>query len=166
MIEVKMVFASPEEVVAFFSARGVSAPTAAPVAATAEPKPKKEAPAPAPVAEPAAPPTSAAAAATSPSPAPAASAPAQEPAAPAPAAKAAPAPAPAAAPVAVAVSYEKSGIPEAMPKYLGTPASVGYAERRAAVVALLKEFDGAATAKALRPEQYAAFLARLQELPQ
>lgn len=53
-----------------------------------------------------------------------------------------------------------------MPKYLGTPASVGYAERRAAVVALLKEFDGAATAKALRPEQYAAFLARLQELPQ
>lgn len=164
MIEVKMVFASPEEVVAFFSARGVSAPTAAPVAATAEPKPKKEAPAPAPVAEPAAPPTSAAAAATSPSPAPAASAPAQEPAAPAPAAKAAPTPAPAAAPVAV--SYEKSGIPEAMPKYLGTPASEGYAERRAAVVALLKEFDGAATAKALKPEQYAEFLARLQELPQ
>lgn len=141
MIEVKLTFADVSEMLAFFGGK--------PPAAAAEPKPEKPAKTkPAPVV-----------AESSPSPAPATSAPP----APAPSAPAA-APAPVAPAVtAPAVKYEDSGIPAAVGQFVGLPGSDGYPERRQRLVELLKEF-GVATAKALPPEQFAGFLARVKAL--
>lgn len=140
MIEVKFTFADESELLAFLTGRQPKTktkaePTPAPVVAESSPSP---------------------APATSAPPAPAPSAPA---AAPAPVAPAVTAPTVA----APAVKYEDSGIPAAVGQFVGLPGSDGYPERRQRLVELLKEF-GVATAKALPPEQFAGFLARVKAL--
>jgi hypothetical protein len=70
---------------------------------------------------------------------------------------------PAAAPAAAEVTYEKSGIPEKIAGYLGAKESGGYAERRAAMVALLTEFK-VKTGKDLTAAQFADFDAALTKL--
>lgn len=70
---------------------------------------------------------------------------------------------PAAAPAAAEVTYEKSGIPEKIAGYLGAKESGGYAERRAAMVALLTEFK-VKTGKDLTAAQFGDFDAALTKL--
>jgi hypothetical protein len=69
---------------------------------------------------------------------------------------------PAAAPAAE-VTYEKSGIPEKIAGYLGAKESGGYAERRAAMVALLTDFK-VKTGKDLTAAQFGDFDAALTKL--
>jgi hypothetical protein len=71
-----------------------------------------------------------------------------------------PAATPAAEPV---VDYLKSGIPEKISGYLGDKETGGYAERRAALVALLTSFT-VKTAKELKAEQFKDFGAKLDAL--
>lgn len=168
-IKVELTFSSEQELLAFF-ARAAGSPALtvhapAPAAPAEAPKPEAKktkpapaaapvepAPAPAPAvqeAAPAVPPTSPPVAVSSDPPAPAASAPAEQP-------KAAPAP-------AAPVKYEDSGIPSAVPTYLGKPGSDGYDARRTALVGLLGKY-GVASAKLLPPEKYADFLADMKAL--
>jgi len=166
MIEVKFTFNDEAELLAFLTGKGTTRATQPPAPVVEKPATEKKAtatptpapaPAPVPVVQEAAPaesPTSPAVAATSPSPAPAPSAPAV------PAPPAAPA---AQAAQAVPVKYEDSGIPSAVPAYLGKPGSDGYDARRTKLVALLGSY-GAASAKVLAPGQYAPFLADLKAL--
>jgi len=163
MIEVKFTFNDEAELLAFLMGKGATSAAQPPAPVVEKPATEKKAtaaptpapaPAPAPVVQEAAPaesPTSPAVAATSPSPAPAPSAPAVAAPPSAPAAQVAP------------VKYEDSGIPSAVPAYLGKPGSDGYDARRTKLVALLGRY-GAASAKVLAPEQYAPFLADLKAL--
>jgi cytoskeletal protein RodZ len=70
---------------------------------------------------------------------------------------------PAAAPAAAEVTYEKSGIPEKIAGYLGAKESGGYADRRAAMVALLTQFK-VKTGKELTAAQFGEFDAALTKL--
>lgn len=165
-IKVELTFSSEQELLAFF-ARAAGSPAltvpAPEVAEATKPEAKKTkpapaaapvepAPAPAPAvqeAAPAVPPTSPPAAVSSDPPVPAASAPVEQP-------KAAPVP-------AAPVKYEDSGIPSAVPAYLGKPGSDGYDARRTALVGLLGKY-GVTSAKLLPPEKYADFLTDLKAL--
>jgi hypothetical protein len=59
------------------------------------------------------------------------------------------------------VTYEKSGIPERIAKYMGDPKSEGYATRRDNLLGLINKFeakvDGKPSAKGLKADQYEAF---------
>jgi hypothetical protein len=70
---------------------------------------------------------------------------------------------PAAAPAAAEVTYEKSGLGEKISGYLGNKDSGGYAERRAAMVALLKKF-GINKGPELAPAKFAEFGAAIDAL--
>jgi hypothetical protein len=78
-----------------------------------------------------------------------------------------PAPAPQAAPAAAsqepAKTYLQTGIPEAIAQYLGAKDSPGYADRRAAMVALLGQFK-VAKGPELQPEQFVDFQLALAAL--
>lgn len=161
MIELKYTFTNEAELLAFLAGKGATGAAQPPAPVVEKPATEKKAtptpasaPTPVPVVQEAAPaesPTSPAVVATSPSPAPAPSAPAVVAPPAAPAAQAAP------------VKYEDSGIPSAVPAYLGKPGSDGYDARRTKLVALLGRY-GAASAKVLAPEQYAPFLTDLKAL--
>ena len=152
MIEVKLQFATEAELVAFFTRTAGAnvaqtapavVPTPAPVVETPAAKPKAEAKKAVPSPEPA----------TSPSPAPATTAPAAQAE---PAATVAPTP-------AKLPTYEKSGIPAAVPAYLGASSSEGYMARRQTIVDLLAAF-GVKKGPDLKPTQFAEFLAKVQAL--
>ncbi len=138
MVEIKMTFATIDEAIAFMS-------KAQPAPGAADPKPEKAAKPPKsdakPQAEPAA---SGAQTATDSAAASAASAQAET-------------------PEVEALTYEKSGIGEKISGYVGAKDVEGYASRRQQIVDLLAEFK-VANGKLLKPEQFAPFLAKLDDL--
>lgn len=144
MVKIELQFTSVAEAVAFLAA-GNGANTAAGVTVSPT-KAKKETGAPKPDAKPQEEPAaSGAQTATD-------SAAASAPPAPAEAAKAERAPA-----------YEKSGIGEKINGYVGAKDAEGYAARRQNIIDLLAEFK-VPNGKALAPEQFAPFLAKLNAL--
>ncbi len=144
MVKIELQFTTVAEAVAFLTAGSGAAPaavvTAAPASAS---KPKKETGAPKPDAKPQE--DAAASGAQT---------------ATASAVASAQSPAPDEAPLP---TYEKSGIGEKIQAHIGAKDTEGYTERRQQIVDLLAEF-GVPSGKALKPLQFASFLAKLNAL--